>query len=189
MIGITSRHGIQAIELAYARRLRLAVDAVFADRLSQILDAYGRENVSLDQTRVDRIMNMVDDTNEQIAYLRSSIIGLLVEECSRVFMEKEEDIMNGVSIGPLIDHICDPARKAYAACSAMAYKKIYQSHEVVDVELAGYRIFSQLNRSRYEPEKYLQQTTPSSYPGSVRHTSPYYLWKDPMCIGLYLRND
>ncbi len=65
VIGITSRHGIQAIESAYARRLRSAVDAVFADRLSQILDAYGRENVSLDQMRVDRIMNMVDDFQKE----------------------------------------------------------------------------------------------------------------------------
>jgi dGTPase len=91
-----------------------------------------------------RVMKMVDDANEQIAYLRSCIIGLLVEECSRVFMEREEDIMNGVPVGTLISHISDPARKAYADCSAMAYRKIYQSNEVVDVELAGYRIFSQL---------------------------------------------
>lgn len=93
---------------------------------------------------VIEVMHRVDDTNEQIAYLRSSIIGLLVEECSRVFMEKEEDILNGIHCGPLIDNICDPARKAYAACSKMAIEKIYQSNEVVDVELAGYRIFSQL---------------------------------------------
>ena len=31
------------------------------------------------------VMNLVSDTNEQIAYLRSCIIGLLVDECSQVF--------------------------------------------------------------------------------------------------------
>jgi dGTPase len=105
-----------------------------------LLDFFAGEK----RNHILRVMRMVDDTNEQIAYLRSCIIGLLVEECSRVFMKKEEDIMNGIPVGPLIDHICDPARKAYADCSAMAYRNIYQSHEVVDVELAGYRIFSQL---------------------------------------------
>lgn len=93
---------------------------------------------------VTRVMRMVDDTNEQIAYLRSSIIGLLVEECSRVFIENEENLLNGSYCRPLIEEISNPAKKAYADCSAMAYKKIYQAHEVVDVELAGYRIFSQL---------------------------------------------
>lgn len=93
---------------------------------------------------ITRVMRMVDDTNEQIAYLRSSIIGLLVEECSRVFIENEEGLLNGTYCSPLIENIQNPAKKAYASCSAMAYKKIYQANEVVDVELAGYRIFSQL---------------------------------------------
>lgn len=93
---------------------------------------------------INRVMRMVDDTNEQIAYLRSSIIGLLVDECSRVFIENEEGLLNGSYSGPLIENIADPARKAYAECAKMAYRKIYLANEVVDVELAGYRIFSQL---------------------------------------------
>ena len=50
-----------------------------------------------------RVMKMVDDTNEQIAYLRSCIIGLLVDECSRIFLENEEDILSGTYNTPLID--------------------------------------------------------------------------------------
>ena len=37
---------------------------------------------------IRKVMHMVDDTNEQIAYLRSCIIGLLVDECSRVFFRE-----------------------------------------------------------------------------------------------------
>ncbi|MDH6535543.1 dNTP triphosphohydrolase [Parabacteroides sp. 52] len=96
------------------------------------------------QERMTRIMKMVNDTNEQIAYLRSSIIGLLVEECSRVFLENEEGILNGTYCSPLIQQIADPAKKAYEACSAVAFKKIYRAKEVVDVELAGHHIFSRL---------------------------------------------
>ena len=36
---------------------------------------------------IQRTMTIVDDTNERIAYLRSCLIGLLVDECSRVFLE------------------------------------------------------------------------------------------------------
>lgn len=128
--------------------------------------------------RINRVMHMVDDTNEQIAYLRSSIIGLLVDECSRVFIENEESLLNGTYSGPLIENICDPARKAYADCSAMAYKKIYLSNEVVDVELAGYRIFSQLidllteammnQQSAYS--KLLLQRIPEQYDTRVETT-------------------
>jgi len=94
--------------------------------------------------RMTRVMQMVDDTNEQIAYLRSSIVGLLVEECSQVFLDNEEGILDGTYCSPLIEQICNPARKAYVDCSQVAYKKIYRAKEVVDVELAGHHIFSRL---------------------------------------------
>lgn len=93
---------------------------------------------------IQKVMNMVDDVNEQIAYLRSCIIGLLVDECSRVFIEHEEELLNGTYNSPLIDNIDDTAKKAYNNCSVTAQSKIYKSKEVLDVELAGYRIFSHL---------------------------------------------
>jgi len=93
---------------------------------------------------VMEVMSMVDDTNERIAYLRSSIIGLLVDECSRVFMENEEDILDGAFKSTLIKEINEHAKQAYNACSKVAYAKIYKAKEVLDIELAGYHIFSHL---------------------------------------------
>lgn len=93
---------------------------------------------------INKVMNMVDDTNEQIAYLRSCIIGLLVDECSKVFIEHEEELLNGTYNTPLIDNIETTAKTAYNNCSKTAQSKIYKSKEVLDVELAGYRIFSHL---------------------------------------------
>jgi dGTPase len=93
---------------------------------------------------IREVMQIVNDTNEQIAYLRSSIVGCLVDECSRVFLEEEESILEGRFEGSLIKGISEPLRKAYARCSEMAYRKIYCAKEVLDIELAGYHIFSQL---------------------------------------------
>ena len=120
---------------------------------------------------IRKVMHMVDDTNEQIAYLRSCIIGLLVDECSRVFLENEESILNGTYSTPLIINICDPAKQAYANCSATAYKKIYKAKEVLDIELAGYHIFSHLIDSLTEAvmnqehaySKLLLQRIPEQY--------------------------
>lgn len=118
-----------------------------------------------------RVMKMVDDTNEQIAYLRSCIIGLLVDECSRIFLENEEGILNGTYHTPLIENIHGPAKEAYRTCSALAYKKIYRAKEVVDIELAGYHIFSHLIDSLTEAvmnpnhaySKLLLQRVPEQY--------------------------
>ena len=97
-----------------------------------------------------KTMKMVNDTNEQIAYLRSCIIGLLVDECTQIFMEHEESILNGLFDKPLIEGISEFVRDAYQTCSKVAQQKIYISNEVVDIELAGYHIFSSLLDSLIE---------------------------------------
>ncbi|MDL2290158.1 dNTP triphosphohydrolase, partial [Paludibacteraceae bacterium OttesenSCG-928-F17] len=82
-----------------------------------------------------KTMEMVLDVNEQIAYLRSAVIGQLINECANVFSEHEEDILNGTFNSPLIDLLPERSANAYRECSDTAYKKIYNSTEVLDVEL------------------------------------------------------
>ena len=94
--------------------------------------------------RIQEVMHLVTDTNEQIAYLRSCIIGRLVDECVQVFLDHETELLAGTFRGPLISHIGEQAKQAYERCSQTANRKIYTSKEVLDIELAGYRIFSHL---------------------------------------------
>ena len=93
---------------------------------------------------IEKTLQMVQDTNEQIAYLRSCIIGLLVDECTQAFLDNEECLLQGKYDKPLIEGIGGLAKNAYKICSDAAYEKIYISREVVDVELAGYHIFGYL---------------------------------------------
>lgn len=92
------------------------------------------------QAKMHKTMEVVSDINEQIAYLRSSVIGLLVDECARVFIDKEEQILSGNLEGALIKHISSLPDKAYQEATEISYKKIYKTKDVVDIELAGHRI-------------------------------------------------
>ena len=93
---------------------------------------------------IKEIMHMVNDTNEQLGYLRSCIVGLLVDECTNVFLENEAGLLDGTYRIPLIQHIGETARRAYERCAETACRKIYTAKEVLDIELAGYHIFSHL---------------------------------------------
>ena len=86
------------------------------------------------------VLEHVNDENEQIAYLRSGVIGLLIDECVDVFLRNEKEILAGTFVKPLIDHISENSLKAYSSCSQFAVKNIYRSKEVLDIELAGHRI-------------------------------------------------
>ena len=65
---------------------------------------------------------MVNDLNEQIAYLRTSVIGLLIEECASVFLANEEEILSGSFNGTLIRHLSQTTATAYNACSHLPFK-------------------------------------------------------------------
>ena len=93
---------------------------------------------------IQEVLDIVSDINEQIAYLRSCVVGVLVDECSRIFCEKEDDLLRGKFEGALMDHISDIPRNAYKNCSDVAYEHIYKASDVLDIELAGNRIISVL---------------------------------------------
>ena len=86
----------------------------------------------------------VTDNNEQIVYMRASVIGKLENECVRTFVEHEEEILNGTFNGSIIDHIALLQREAYRRCTEISYQKIYHSKPVLDIELSGYKIMETL---------------------------------------------
>ena len=96
------------------------------------------------EKRAEEVYNIVTDTNEQIAYLRASVIGILIDECTRVIMENEEAILNGEFEGTLIKSIKPELREAYKHCSKVSLEKIYRSRDVLDIELAGFHVISTL---------------------------------------------
>lgn len=96
------------------------------------------------KTHIVKTLNIVSDINEQIAYLRSSVIGLLIRECAQAFLTHEKEILEGSFTGSLIKHISFCPAQAYSHCAAISMEKIYRSRDVVDIELAGFRIITTL---------------------------------------------
>lgn len=97
-----------------------------------------------EKQHIEGIISMVSDVNEQVSYLRSKLIGLLIKECTQVFLDNESAIMNGTFCGSLIDNITPRMKEAYKTCAKISFNRIYRSKEVLDVELAGFQIISTL---------------------------------------------
>ena len=86
----------------------------------------------------------VTDNNEKVVYLRACVIGKLENECVKVFVEHEDDILNGTFEGSLINHISPLQQAAYERCCKLSLVRIYKSKPVLDVELSGYQIMQTL---------------------------------------------
>lgn len=96
------------------------------------------------QEHIKMRMSTLDDANEKVVYLRSCVINCLENECVRVFVDHEEEILEGVFEGSLINYISDIPKLAYKACEKVSYGRIYHSKDVVDIEIAGYKVISTL---------------------------------------------
>lgn len=139
---------IMDIEDAYKLRL------LTLDETKELLMAFLPEQR---QARAHQIFGMVSDANEQIAYLRSTAIGLLIDAAAQTFVAHEEEILSGTFSKSLVDHLPDALCQAYKTCAKVSAPKIYKSQIVVDVELAGYRIISELlndlTTATFHPER------------------------------------
>ena len=61
-----------------------------------------------------------------------------------MFVNNEQAILDGTFTGSLIKKLPAQSANAYALCSETAFERIYRSPEVLDVELAGYKIITTL---------------------------------------------
>lgn len=101
------------------------------------------------------------DIGDQIVYFRSCVINALERACVQVFVEHEQDILNGTFEGTLIRRLPERLNQAYRACEAVAKSRIYSSKEVADIELSGYHIIYTLldlmTEAVQSPEKQYSQ--------------------------------
>ena len=122
------------------------------------------------------VMGSVDDPNEKIGYLRSSIIGLLVNRCARAFVDNEKSILTGEFTGSLLDHITPLEREGYRRCEQLSWNKIYSAPDVVDIELAGTSIISFLMEkvihAVLHPEQNYSKLLLAKVPGQYEVNAP-----------------
>ena len=127
----------QIMDIEDAHKLKILTTAETKELL---ISFFGEKK----QKEVRARLATLEDINEQVVYLRSIVIGLLESECVRVFVDNEEAILDGTFEGSLTDHMSERSHEAYMACVRTALAKIYPSQMVVDIEIAGYKVITQL---------------------------------------------
>lgn len=84
----------------------------------------------------------LETTEDRIGYLRALAIGTLINEAVDIFMENEDDILNGNFDCGLLE------KSKYKAqikdIIKISVENVYQSCEVVDKEIAGYSVINTL---------------------------------------------
>lgn len=79
---------------------------------------------------------------DRVSYLRALAIGVLINEAVEIFLDHEEAILNGTFDKSLLDKCTYEAQ--INDIIKLSVEKIYKSNEVVEKEVAGYRIIESI---------------------------------------------
>ena len=131
--------------LAYL--VEAADDTCYA--LIDIEDAYVMEVIDFG-TAVSLLMPMTGgaiergdlDRIDYLKRLRAKAIGKLMGEVCDIFLDNEEDIIEGRFDGDLLDYVS--VSKEFAKLKTFAFKYIYTSTPAIEVRSAGYKIIDSL---------------------------------------------
>ncbi|HDZ04629.1 deoxyguanosinetriphosphate triphosphohydrolase [Maribacter sp.] len=86
--------------------------------------------------------NSLEYMEDRLSYLRALAINTLIQDAVSIFVENEENILNGTFEVSLLDKSGFKAQ--IADIISLSVQKIYQSQEVVEKEIAGYTIISDI---------------------------------------------
>ncbi len=107
----------------------------------------------------DKLKAMVG-RDQRIGLLRAVAIGILIEQCSRAFLDNEKEILGGEFDRALTDLI--DSKSVLKEIITVSLERLYRSHMVLEIEAAGFEVLGGLLEAYtaaaynmvFQPEKY-----------------------------------
>ena len=109
-------------------------------------------------------------TSDRLAYLRALSINVLVTEAAQIFMEHEEEIRSGQLTVPLLEK--SAFKPQIEDIIKISVEKVYRSHEVVERELAGYKVIATILGSYTKALVHQNRGVENSYDRLLLRTLP-----------------
>lgn len=129
------------VDMEDAHRLGILSHEVVRDAFIHVIKSIGREGESVE--RALKTYDKIGDLNEKIGYLRAKVINILTLTAADVFLDNRNEILSGTFNDTLLDNIGD-ATSAFEKVTEVSIEKIYNHDTVLEVEIAGYNVMSEL---------------------------------------------
>lgn len=127
------------VDMEDAHRLKILTKQQVEEAFMDVIQKLGKDSAE----RTYNYYKEIEDTSEAIAFLRARIINLLVNESTNAFSDHKKEILNGSFDDTLIDKI-EKNFGALKSIQEISLEKIYQHDTVIQIEIAGYNVMSEL---------------------------------------------
>jgi dGTPase len=88
--------------------------------------------------------HQITDRNEKIGYLRAKAINTLINTCSDLFLEHEQEMLTGKFDRSLIDLLPEAMQVPLNQLLELSINHVYRSKSVLQIEAAGFEIVGEL---------------------------------------------
>jgi dGTPase len=128
----------RVIDLEDAHRLRI----LSTQNVIDLLLPFFEEKSSHDY--LSQKLPKIKDANEKLALLRAMVINELTQQCTEVFLEKENELLAGTLNKSLIDLLEPHTLACLKEVDEVSVRDIYNNRSVVEIEVAGYNVIGEL---------------------------------------------
>jgi dGTPase len=129
------------IDFEDAHRLGILDARTVIEHFVELFGAMQAEK--FDPQRTQHILDSIGDPNEKISYLRAMCINALIFKAADVFIQHSEEIIQGGFNNGLVDFL-EKEYPVLEKIQKISIEKIYNHETVVQIEIAGYHVMSEL---------------------------------------------
>lgn len=132
----------RVIDLEDAHRLHIISLETFMDMFLPFFDS--EKETYNTRHYINKKLANINDDNQKVQYIRARWIGLMIEKLSRIFMDHEQELLNGTLEKDLLK--CLPAQEhaLIERINEFSVKNVYNYKAVVEIEIAGYNVIGGL---------------------------------------------
>jgi dGTPase len=131
----------RVIDFEDAHRLNI----ISIDRLTDLFLAFfDNEEGYNHRKNVEASLAGIRDDNQKVSFLRARLINLLINRVRQVFMDKEQELLEGKVQKALIDYLPERELALIKKIDEFSVAHIYNHRSVVEIEIAGYNVIGEL---------------------------------------------
>jgi dGTPase len=131
----------RVIDMEDAHRLHIISLETFMEMFLPFFEK--EENYNSREYIEKKLANIVDE-NQKVQYIRARWIGLMIDKMSKVFMDHEQELLNGTLEKDLLKCLPDDDHRLIDNINKFSVKHIYNYKAVVEIEIAGYNVIGGL---------------------------------------------
>jgi dGTPase len=127
----------RVIDFEDAHRLNI----ISIDTISDLFLSFFDNEQGYDaRDRVERVFHDINDDNQKVQFLRAKLINLLIFRVRDIFIQHEEQLLEGALPKSLIDYLPPRESALIKRIDAFSIQHIYNHRSVVEIEIAGYNV-------------------------------------------------